>query len=345
MQHRQPIRRQGFVDLQVNGYLGVDFSSPALVAEDIHRITEALLAAGTLAYCATIITTDLYIYERNLKLLARTASQPGVKGRLLGIHLEGPYLSREEGARGAHSAGKMRRPDRTEFDRFQDWAEGRIAILTIAPETEGALDLISHVRRKYGTVVSLGHHMASREIIAKAVDAGATLVTHLGNGCPNLLPRHENLVVHQLANDSLTVGLITDANHLPRDFILIALRCKGPDKVFVVSDSAPIAGYAPGIYETMGHQVRLTTTGRIENLHAPHLVGSGCTMAQCMRWLRSLKILSEDELWRVGLENPLTIVNADLPETLLSDKPAGIFCAADAGMEGRTLESIGNDSE
>jgi N-acetylglucosamine-6-phosphate deacetylase len=325
MRERRPIPRKGFVDLQVNGYMGVDFSSPGLVAEDIHRITETLLASGTLAYCATIITADLETYERNLKLLARTASEPGVKGRLLGIHLEGPYLSSEDGARGAHSAVKVRRPDRTEFDRFQDWAEGLISILTIAPEAEGALELISHVRRKYATVISLGHHLASRETIDRAVDAGATLVTHLGNGCPNLLPRHDNILVHQLANDRLIVGLITDGNHLPRDFVLVALRCKGADRVFVVSDSAPIAGYAPGVYETLGHQVRLTETGRIENLHAPHLVGSGWNMAQCMRWLRSLNVLSDDELWRVGLEIPLAIVNAELPERLLSGAPAGIF--------------------
>jgi N-acetylglucosamine-6-phosphate deacetylase len=314
MPRPQFLHRKGFVDLQVNGYMGVDFSSPGLVSEDIHRVTETLVASGTLAYCATMITGDLGIYERNLKLLARSASEPGVKGRLLGIHLEGPYLSKEEGARGAHSAARVRRPDPVEFDRFQDWAEGHISILTIAPEVDGALELISHVRSKYATVVSIGHHLASREMIARAVDAGATLVTHLGNGCPNLLPRHDNILFHQLANESLTVGLITDGNHLLRDFVLVALRAKGPDKVFVVSDSAPIAGYAPGVYQTLGHQVRLTATGRIENLHAPHLVGSGWNMAQCMRWLRSLDILSEDELWRVGLENPLAIVNAELPE-------------------------------
>jgi len=114
----------------------------------------------------------------------------------------------------------MRRPDPEEFDRFQDWAEGTISILTIAPEVDGALELISHVRRRYPTVVSIGHHLASRETIARAVDAGATLVTHLGNGCPNLLPRHDNILIHQLANESLTIGLVTDGNHLPGDFVV-----------------------------------------------------------------------------------------------------------------------------
>jgi len=317
--------RKGFVDLQVNGYVGVDFASPALQRDDVHRLTEILASEGTIGYCATIITSGLDVYERNLRLLAAVRAEPGVKGKLLGIHLEGPYLSPQDGARGAHSAAKLRRPDTAEFDRFQEWADGSIAMLTLAPEIEGALELIRHVRRNYRTAVSIGHHLASREVISRAVDAGATLATHLGNGCPNFLHRHDNIVVHQLAHDGLTAGLITDGNHLPSDFVSVAFRCKGADRIFVVSDSAPIAGYAPGIYQTMDHTVRLTESGRIENVHAPHFVGSGCNMAQCMRWLRSLDFLTEDQLWRVGLENPLAILGVSLPEHAATDRPDFVF--------------------
>jgi len=304
--------RQGFVDLQVNGYLGIDFSSPSLERDDVHRITQTLAEAGTVAYCATIITSELEIYRRNLPLLAQVMEAPEMKGRLLGIHLEGPYLSPADGARGAHQAWKMRRPERDEFDRFQEWARGRIAILTVAPELDGAIDLISHVRNRYQTQVALGHTLASREILRAAADAGARLSTHLGNGCPNSVHRHDNVLFHQLALDSLKAGLITDGNHLPEDFLRIAFRCKGAERIFVVSDSAPIAGLPPGIYETLGNQVRLTASGRIESLHAPHLVGSGCNMAQCMRHLHSLGFLSEKELWQVGLENPLDILQVSL---------------------------------
>jgi N-acetylglucosamine-6-phosphate deacetylase len=300
--------RKGFADLQVNGYLGVDFSSPALTAEDIHRITEALVKAGTVAFCATIITSELEIYRRNLPLIARALEQPALKDHLLGIHLEGPYLSTADGARGAHAPEKMRRPDAEEFQRFQEWADGKIAILTIAPELEGSLDLISFVRRNGPVRIAVGHHLAPRETLRQAAIAGATLITHLGNGCPNLLSRHENVLIHQLVNDALTAGLITDGNHLPEDFIRVALRCKGTEKVFIVSDSVPIAGFPPGIYETMGNQVRLTSSGRVENLNGPYLAGSGCNMAQCMQFLRSLRLLTEDELWQVGLENPLRIL-------------------------------------
>ncbi len=302
------MKRVGFVDLQVNGYQGVDFASPDLTLERIHFVTDMLVRAGTVGYCATIITSDLSTYERNLPLLARAIKEPGVKGHLLGIHLEGPYLSPLEGARGAHSASRMRKPDRTEFQKFQDLAEGKIILLTLAPELENALDLISYVRAHFPTRIALGHHLASREILHQAAENGATLITHLGNGCPNLLPRHHNVLFHQLVLDSLTAGIITDGNHIPEDFIRVVFRCKGVEKVFVVSDAVPIAGFAPGIYETLGNKVRLTETGRVENVNGRHLVGSGCSMAQCMQHLRSLGLLTDEELWRVGLENPMKIL-------------------------------------
>ncbi len=300
--------RKGFIDLQVNGYLGVDFSSAALSVDDIFRISENLRGEGTIGYCATLISSPPEIYRRNLPIIAQAMEKPGVRGRLLGIHLEGPYLSPEEGTRGAHQARWMRPPDPDEFNRYQDLARGNIVILTLAPEIPGAIELMRQIRKCHTTRIALGHHQATRDVIREAVAAGASMVTHLGNGCPNLIHRHDNILLNQLANDGLSVGLITDGNHLPEDFIRVALKCKGPEKTFVVSDSAPIAGLTPGRYTNFGIEVRLTPSGRIEQLNAPYLAGSGCTMAQCMRFLRSLKILDENELWRVGLDNPLKIL-------------------------------------
>ncbi len=310
--------RKGFVDLQVNGYQGVDFSSLDLKAEDIRNATESLLRAGTIGYCATLITSDMDVYRRNLPLLARAMEEPGIRGHLLGIHLEGPYLSSEEGARGAHTPRWMRQPDTDEFDRFQEWSRGCVAILTLAPEREGSIELIRHIRSRYKTRISLGHHLARKDEIAAAVDAGASLVTHLGNGCPALLPRHDNVIVHQLANDSLTAGLITDGHHLPPDFIRLALRCKETERIFVVSDMAPIAGFEPGIYVNLGNRVRLTSTGRIETVDSPYFAGSGCTTAECMRYLRSLGVLSEEDLWRVGFSNPIQVLGLTVNDLDLS---------------------------
>jgi N-acetylglucosamine-6-phosphate deacetylase len=306
------MERKGFVDLQVNGYLGVDMVSPELTPEDMHRISTEMVARGIIGYCATLITSGMDVYRRNLPIIARTMDEPGVRGRLLGIHMEGPYLSRVEGARGAHDAGLMRLPDNDEFDRFQEWAQGRIEILTIAPEIPGAIRLIEHVTARYRTKISVGHHLAPREALRQAVDAGATLITHLGNGCPNMLPRHDNILIHQMAEDRLQAGLIGDGNHLPDDFIRVALRCKGIGRVFIVSDCAPIAGFQPGEYETLGNRVRLTSSGRIQNVTGMHLVGSGLNLAECMRLLVQRGLLTEDEAWQAGLKNPLVILG--IPE-------------------------------
>jgi N-acetylglucosamine-6-phosphate deacetylase len=313
--------RKGFVDLQVNGYLGVDFSSPALQMDDICRITEAMIGSGTVGYCATLITAPAEVYARNLPLIAKAMDVPGVRGHLLGIHLEGPFLSPEDGARGAHQACWMRHPDRDFFRALQDQALGAIKLLTLAPELEGAIDLIDYVRRNLDTSISLGHHLAGREIIRDAVAAGATLITHLGNGIPNLIHRHTNPVIHQLADEGLSAGLITDGHHIPEDFIRIVLRCKGAEGVFVVSDSAPIAGLQPGVYTNMGIRVRMTPSGRIEQLDAPYLAGSGFTLAQCMRFLRSLQILTDDQLWQVGYATPLSILGRTESCLALTDLP------------------------
>jgi N-acetylglucosamine-6-phosphate deacetylase len=309
------MKKTGFIDLQVNGYKGVDFSSAGLTFEGIARAAGELRRAGTAGFCATLITSDLEVYRANLDLIARAMEDPSLRGCLLGIHMEGPYLSPEDGARGAHSPSKMRLPDPVEFDRFQEWAHGRIVITTLAPELPGAVRLIRHIRERYGTAVALGHHLADRETIRHAAEAGATLITHLGNGCPASLPRHDNPILSQLANDSLMAGLITDGHHIPADFIKIVLRCKGSDRIFVVSDAAPIAGLRPGIYENLGNKVRLTESGRIECVDTPFFAGSGRTMADCMRYLKSLELMSEDQLWQAGFVRPLEIIGIP-PESL-----------------------------
>jgi len=305
------MRRRGFVDLQLNGFLGVDFSSPDLDYEGILRATQDLARIGTAGYCATIITSRIELYRRNLPLLARAMAEPALRGRILGIHLEGPYLSPVDGARGAHNLDLLRRPDPGEFERLQEWAGGNIRILTLAPELDGALDLIRHVRSRHRTVVSLGHHAAQGETLRRAVEAGASMCTHLGNGCPETIHRHRNVLFAQLAEDGLTAGIITDGHHLPEDFLRVVFRCKGPGRVFVVSDLTSIGGCPPGIYTNLGNEVRLTPDGRIQNLHTPYLVGSACDLARCMRHLRSLEFLSEEELWDAGRNTPLRMLGLD----------------------------------
>lgn len=302
----RPVPR-GYIDLQVNGYGGINFSDPALSIEQILEVTERLWQRGTAAFCPTVITSPLEVYERVLPCLARAIESAESKGRLLGIHLEGPYISPEDGARGAHPRPFTRLPSMDEFERLYDLAGGHLRLLTLAPELPGALELIRQaVSRR--VVVGIGHTLAGSEAIRVAVENGARLSTHLGNGCPNLLQRHHNPLWPQLANPDLTAMLITDGHHLPPDLIKTVLLAKGAQRVIVTSDSAPVAGLPPGDYDYFGGRARLEPGGRLHSLEGDMLAGSSATMGECMQYLASLGVLTESELEQVGYDNPLAVV-------------------------------------
>jgi N-acetylglucosamine-6-phosphate deacetylase len=157
-------------------------------------------------------------------------------------------------------------------------------------------------------IVSIGHSRFRTDDLARCVDAGASAITHLGNGVPNTLPRHENPIWSGLAHDQLTVMIITDGHHLPPEVIQVVLRAKGPQKTIVVSDQSPLTGLPPGRYDTLGNDVVLDESGRLYNPKGQHLVGSSRTMADCMAYLASLEILHEEELLAVGRSNPLNLL-------------------------------------
>ena len=301
------MKKNGFVDLQVNGYKGINFGSHNLSMEDVHKATRALVNAGTVAFCPTICTDELGVYEHCLKLFARAAHEPGIKGHILGLHLEGPFISPLEGARGAHPPKDIRKPDIELLKRFQDWSGGNIALITLAPETEGALALIKYAARS-GMAVSMGHHFAEDAVLEAAVRAGARACTHLGNGMPNMINRHNNPLWWQLACDDVYGMFITDGHHLPADLIKTVLRAKPPDKFIVVSDSVDLAGLPPGDYEFIGRKVTLAPSGRISFSGTPYLAGSSANMIQCMNHLASLKLLDEKRLWQVARDNPLRLL-------------------------------------
>ncbi len=204
---------------------------------------QALYRGGTLAFCPTVISSSLEVYHQALPALAeaiRNQPQPGAgQGSLLaGIHLEGPFISPEEGAVGAHPRQHVRAPSVTLFDELYALAGGQIALLTLAPELPGALELIRHACGR-GVTVSIGHTLADAAAIRAAVAAGASLSTHLGNGCPNFIHRHHNPLWPQLAAPGLSAMLITDGHHLPAEFIATALAAKGSGRVIITSELIP----------------------------------------------------------------------------------------------------------
>ena len=290
-----------FVDLQVNGYAGVDFSSPDLTPEKVLRAVQALRERGTAAFCPTLVSAAPATYQRNLPLLVEVmAGEPG----LLGIHMEGPFISAEDGARGVHPREHVRPPSLREFDEYYRLSQGRLRLLTLAPELPGALDLVRHAV-EMGVTVSLGHTLADSRAVWAAAEAGASLATHLGNGLPLSIPRHANPLWPLLACPSLKALLITDGHHLPADFVRVVLAVKGAAGVIVTSDSSPAAGLPPGEYTFFGAPARLEADGRLHSPLTGTLAGSSAVLADCMRWLDGLGILSPEELRFVGYDNAL----------------------------------------
>lgn len=308
------IKIPGLIDLQINGYKGIDFSDPQIEEEDIIKAFGEILDSCCSAFFPTIITSPESTYKRNLGLISKVIEMPRFKGMVPGIHAEGPFISPETGACGVHKKEWIRKPDIGFLDKLIEWSNGKIRLLTIAAETEGSGKLTGHAVKK-GITVSLGHELALDKDMEKAVKAGAKALTHLGNGIPNLINRHHNSIWAGLANDELYAMLITDGHHLPHSLIKTVIKAKGVSKCIVTSDSAPLAGMPPGKYVYNGEEVSLEENGLLHNIGRGYLAGSSSSMIQCMNYLASLDFLDTGGLLKIGFYNPLELIGVS-PESI-----------------------------
>jgi N-acetylglucosamine-6-phosphate deacetylase len=299
-----------YIDLQVNGYGGISFGDENLNEDMIRQCFDAIKQGGTKTCCPTMITSSMQLYKRNIPLILKVGSEDKYRRLFGGLHLEGPFLCATEGAIGAHDPKLVIEPTVAEFDRFYDLCEGKLSILTVAADAEGICDVISRAV-KCGVAVSLGHENANDDHIRAAVDAGATLLTHLGNGIPNMIHRHKNPILSGLAFDELTAMIITDGWHLPDSLIKVIVRTKGPEKVIVTSDAAPVAGLEPGRYQQFGREVVLEENGLLRCADADYLAGSSANMTRCMEYLTTLNLLDEKQLDMVGIQNPAKILGIE----------------------------------
>lgn len=237
----------GLIDIQINGYMGVDFSDQKLTIEHIREATKALWKVGVTTFLPTVTTNDQKSLERSFTILANALNDDEIGMSIPGFHLEGPYISPIQGFRGAHLEKYIRKPDWNEFSELQNAAHNGIRLITLAPEIDGAIPFIRKCVEK-GVIVSLGHHNGSAEIIKQAVDAGASLSTHLGNGCANMINRWNNPLWPQLADDRLTATIIADGFHLNKEEVRCFYRMKGVGHTILVSDALDLAGLPPGEY-------------------------------------------------------------------------------------------------
>jgi N-acetylglucosamine-6-phosphate deacetylase len=258
-----PFLSPGFLDMQVNGYNGSDYSLDTLNETHVASIVGSMAKAGVTQHVPTFITMPRERLLRNLALVARCAGESSeMDAALAGFHVEGPFISPEDGPRGAHDRSFVRPPDFDEFQSWQEAAGGRIVYLTVAPEVDGAFGFIRKVTRT-GVRVSIGHTKATPEVIRKAVDAGASLSTHLGNGSDLMLPRLKNFLWEQLATDELFASCICDGFHLPPAVVKVIARAKSLEKLILVSDAALLGGYKPGLYKWDRLDVEVFADGHI----------------------------------------------------------------------------------
>lgn len=299
----------GLVDLQVNGFLGHDLNSGALTPDTVVALSEAMLADGVTAYLPTLITaSEASLLAAMRAIVAARKADPRLVRMIPGIHVEGPWLSPEDGARGAHPRQHVRRPDLAEFARWQDAAEGLVRKVTLSPHWDNTVETVRGLVAA-GVLVAIGHTHAAPAEITAAFDAGATLSTHLGNGAAATLPRHPNLIWTQLAEDRAMAGLIADGHHLPAATFKSMLRAKTPGRVYLVSDVAGPGGLPPGTYsQPIGGTVELSADGRLSLAGTPYLAGAALPLKACVARAADMAGISLGEALALATLNPGRLV-------------------------------------
>lgn len=270
-----PYLSHGFLDMQVNGFMGDDYSEEGLDSLRIGRLVANLASSGATQHIPTIVTRPKAQILASLRAIAaaRRAS-PLIAAAIPGVHIEGPFISDEDGPRGAHDLRYVRDPNYDEFLEWQDAAEGLVKIVTLAPERRGALGFIEKVAAA-GCVAAIGHSAAPPELVRDAIAAGCVLSTHLGNGSHANLPRLRNYLWEQLAADELSAGIIADGFHLPPSVLKVFARAKGLDKLILVSDVAAPGGLEPGRRRWGNLEVELFPDGHIGLAGTSFLAGAG----------------------------------------------------------------------
>lgn len=279
----RPDREAGWIapalfDLQINGCLGIDFSSPTLTVGQVRQVIDECRKHGIAGLLPTLITNSFEAIAHGLATLKQARETDSVVAAAVpGFHVEGPFIASEDGPRGAHPRQHARDPDFDEFQRWQDAAGGLIRLFTLAPERPGALRFIEQIVRT-GVVVAIGHTAATPAIIRDAVSAGAKLSTHIGNGSHAVLPRHENYIWEQLAADELWASMIPDGHHLPPSLVKVIVRAKTPRRTIITCDASSLAGLPPGRYG----EWEVQANGRVAVPGTPFLAGSGSFTDVCV---------------------------------------------------------------
>jgi N-acetylglucosamine-6-phosphate deacetylase len=308
-----------FWDIQVNGRWGHSFSSPDLTVEQVATIVRAQGPLGTARLCPTLITAPIeHLFHGVRTIAAACEAFPDVAARVVGIHLEGPFISERDGYRGAHPAASILDPDWSLFQELQVASGRRIVLMTLAPERIGAIDFIRRATAA-GVVIGLGHTAADDATIRAATEAGARLSTHLGNGIASELPRHPNPIWLQAASPVLVASLIADGHHLDPATLRVLAKAKGPAQTILISDASPLAGLSPGVYGEWA----VDPSGRIVVAGTPYLAGSNQGLEVGVQNLLTASGCTLEEALRSVTATPARLLGKPTP-TLAPGEPADL---------------------
>jgi N-acetylglucosamine-6-phosphate deacetylase len=345
----------GFIDLQVNGFGGEDVNADDLDPNMILRLTKNVIATGVTTFLPTVITSSEEKIVEALRTIAEARRCSAVVAHAVPyVHIEGPHISPTDGPRGAHPRNHVRPPSLAEFNRWQEASGGLVGMITLSPHFAEAEEYIAAVTKR-GVVVALGHTDATPEEISKAVNAGARLSTHLGNGIGATLPRHPNVLWTQLADDRLSATMIADGHHLPPDTLKVMVRAKGVARSILISDAVAVAGQPPGVYGTpVGGRVELHPDGRLSLAGTPYLAGAALPLKDGVARICQMAGVSLTEALTMATVNPGRFVGgrgilqrgspADLIQFTL-DEAAMALCIVTVVVGGKVWDLASDSSK
>jgi N-acetylglucosamine-6-phosphate deacetylase len=302
----------GYIDLQVNGYAGVDFNSDHLSTDEVVRVCRRLKVDGTDSILATVITARLdLMIQRITRLVELIEASPEIAACICGIHVEGPFLNPADGFIGAHPASDAIPADISVTDQLLEAGNGNIKMVTLAPEMDSDARVTRHLTNG-GIAVAAGHSNASLNDLQRSIDQGLKLFTHLGNGCPASLPRHDNILQRVLAvSDQLKISFIADGHHVPAFALKNYLGMIPDENIVIVTDAISAAGLGPGSYELAGQVVEVDDDGAAWAACRTHYAGCASTFQQMIEVLKGPVGVSEEQIRQWMIANPLQLLAAD----------------------------------
>lgn len=305
-----------YVDLQVNGFMGVDFNDPALEPDAIVTAAREMSRGGVECALATIITGPLEAMCTCLHKLADAIdTHDEVAETIGGLHIEGPFISRQRGYVGAHPPECVLEDDLGALDKLLSAGRGHVRLVTLAPEVDREAKLTQHLVDRH-ILVAAGHTNAQIEDFERTIEAGLKLFTHIGNACPLEVHRHDNILQRALSlAPRLKYTFIADGWHLPSFVVQNLIRCATLDNLAVVSDAIAAAGLGPGEFQLGNRRVKVGADRCARSPDGQHFVGAASTMADADQWLADVVGVSEADRRRLLYENPKQWLDHEMSTT------------------------------